>query len=132
MTRTARIGAAFVASLVAAGLMQQAGMAAAHVREPLEALLPLGLMVALLTAISALVAWWRPAAIDFAAGVLLTLPVVIGAGACLLGRAALTSGVGGNILYLIASFVDLYFILPGMVAVAVLWLLLRNLRRSVS
>lgn len=79
MTRTARIGAAFVASLVAAGLMQQAGMAAAHVREPLEALLPLGLMVALLTAISALVAWRRPAAIDFAAGVLLTLLVVIGA-----------------------------------------------------
>ena len=105
-------------------------MAAAHVREPLEALLPLGL--ALLTAISALVAWRRPAAIDFAAGVLLTLLVVIGAGACLLGRAALTSGVGGNILYLIASFVDLYFILPGMVAVAVLWLLLRNMRRSVS
>jgi hypothetical protein len=62
MTRTARIGAAFVASLVAAGLMQQAGMAAAQ----------------------------------------------------------------------IASFVDLYFILPGMVAVAVLWLLLRNMRRSVS
>ena len=132
MTHTARIGAAFVASLVAAGLMHQAGMAAAHVREPLEALLPLGLMVALLTAISALVAWRRPAAIDFTAGVLLTLLVVIGAGACLLGRAALTPGVGGNILYLIASFVDLYFILPGMVAVAVLWLLLRNMRRSVS
>ena len=132
MTRTARISAAFVASLVAAGLMQQASMAAAHVREPLEALPPLGLMVALLTAISALVAWRRPAAIDFAAGVLLTLLVVIGAGAYLLGRAALTPGVGGNILYLIASFVDLYFILPGMVAVAVLWLLLRNVRRSVS
>jgi hypothetical protein len=132
MTRTARIGAASVASLVAAGLMQQASMAAAHVREPLEALPPLGLMVALLTAISALVAWRRPAAIDFAAGVLLTLLVVIGAGACLLGSAAVTAGVGGNILYLIASFVDLYFILPGMVAVAVLWLLLRTMRRSVS
>jgi len=131
MTRIVRIGAAFVASLVAAGLVQQASMASAQVREPIEALLPLGLMVVLLTAILALVVWRRPA-IDFAAGVLLTLLVVIGAGACLLGRAALTPGVGGNILYLIASFVDLYFILPGMVAVAVLWLLLRNMRRSVS
>ena len=70
MTRTARIGAAFVASLVAAGLVQQASMAVAQVREPIEALLPLGLMVLLLTAIVALVAWRRPAAIDFAAGVL--------------------------------------------------------------
>jgi hypothetical protein len=84
----------------------------------------------LLTAILALVVWRRPA-IDFAAGVLLTL-LVIGAGAYLLGRAVLTPGVGGNILYLIASFLDLYFILPGMVAVAVLWLLLRNARRSDS
>jgi hypothetical protein len=33
---------------------------------------------------------------------------------------------------LIASFVDLYFVLPGMVAVAVLWLLLHNARRSHS
>jgi hypothetical protein len=132
MTRTARIGAAFVASLVAAGLVQQASTAVAQVREPIEALLPLGLMVLLLTAIMALVVWRRPAAIDFAAGVLLTLLVVIGAGAYPLGRAVLTPGVGGNILYLIASFVDLYFILPGVVAVAVLWLLLRNMRRSVS
>jgi len=132
MTRTARIGAAFVASLVAAGLVQQASTAVAQVRETIEALLPLGLMVLLLTAIVALVVWRRPAAIDFAAGVLLTLLVVIGAGAYLLGRAVLTPGVGGNILYLIASFVDLYFILPGVVAVAVLWLLLRNMRRSVS
>jgi hypothetical protein len=128
MTRIVRIGAAFVASLVAAGLVQQASMAAAQVREPIEALLPLGLMVVLLTAILALVVWRRPA-IDFAAGVLL---VVIGAGAYLLGRAVLTPGIGGNILYLIASFLDLYFILPGMVAVAVLWLLLRNARRSDS
>ena len=119
-------------SLVAAGLVQQASMAVAQVREPIEALLPLGLMVLLLTAIVALVVWRRPAAIDFAAGVLLTLLVVIGAGAYLLGRAVHTPGVGGNILYLIASFVDLYFILPGMVAVAVLWLLLRNMRRSDS
>jgi hypothetical protein len=44
MTGTARIGAAFVASLLAAGLMQQASMAVAQVREPIEALLPLGLM----------------------------------------------------------------------------------------
>jgi hypothetical protein len=44
MTRTARIGAAFVASLLAAGLMQQASKAVAQVREPIEALLPLGLM----------------------------------------------------------------------------------------
>jgi hypothetical protein len=131
MTRIVRIGAAFVASLVAAGLVQQASMAAAQVREPIEALLPLGLMVVLLTAILALVVWRRPA-IDFAAGVLLTLLVVIGAGAYLLGRAVLTPGVGGNILYLIASFLDLYFISPGMVAVAVLWLLLRNARRSDS
>jgi hypothetical protein len=130
MTRIVRIGAAFVASLVAAGLVQQASMAAAQVREPIEALLPLGLMVVLLTAILALVVWRRPA-IDFAAGVLLTL-LVIGAGAYLLGRAVLTPGVGGNILYLIASFLDLYFILPGMVAVAVLWFLLRNARRSDS
>ena len=93
MTRTARIGAAFVASLVAAGLVQQASMAVAQVREPIEALLPLGLMVLLLTAIVALVVWRRPAAIDFAAGVLLTLLVVIGAGAYLLGRAVLTPGV---------------------------------------
>jgi hypothetical protein len=72
MTRTARIGAAFVASLVAAGLVQQASTAVAQVRETIEALLPLGLMVLLLTAIVALVVWRRPAAIDFAAGVLLT------------------------------------------------------------
>ena len=63
---------------------------------------------------------------------LLTLLVVIGAGAYLLGRAVLTPGGGGNMLYLIASFVDLYFILPGVVAVAVLSLLLRNMHRSVS
>jgi hypothetical protein len=70
MTRTARIGAAFVASLVAAGLVQQASTAVAQVREPIEALLPLGLMVLLPTAIVALVVWRRRAAIDFAVGVL--------------------------------------------------------------
>jgi hypothetical protein len=132
MTRTARIGAAFMASLAAAGLVQQASMAVAQEREPVEALPPLGLMVLLLTAILTLVAWRRPAAIDLAAGVLLTLLAVFGAGAYLLGLAALTPGLGGHILYLIASFVDLYFVLPGMIAVAAFWVVLRNGPRSTS
>jgi hypothetical protein len=132
MTRAARIGAAFVASLAAAGLLQQASMAMAQEGEPIEALPPLGLMVLLLTAILTLVAWRRPAAIDLAAGVLLTLLAVFGAGAYLLGLAALTPGVGGNILYLIASFVDLNFVLPGMIAVAAFWVVLRNAPRSTS
>jgi hypothetical protein len=132
MTRAARIGAAFVASLAAAGLLQQASMAMAQEGEPIEALPPLGLMVLLLTAILTLVAWRRPAAIDLAAGVLLTLLAVFGAGAYLLGLAALTPGVGGNILYLIASFVDLYFVLPGMIAVVAFWVVLRNAPRSTS
>jgi hypothetical protein len=130
MTPAVRIGAAFVASLAAAGLVQQASMTAAQVREPLEALPPLALLVILLTAILALVAWRRPAAIGLAAGLLLTLLAVIGAGGHCLGLATLTPGVGGNILYLIARFVDLYFILPGMIAVGVLWSLLRTGRRS--
>jgi hypothetical protein len=132
MTRAARIEAAFVASLAAAGLLQQASMAMAQEGEPIEALPPLGLMVLLLTAILTLVAWRRPAAIDLAAGVLLTLLAVFGAGAYLLGLAALTPGVGGNILYLIASFVDLNFVLPGMIAVAAFWVVLRNAPRSTS
>ncbi len=107
-------------------------MAAAHMREPLEALLPLALLVLLPTAILALIASRRPAAINLASGALLTLFAAIGAGAYLLGRATQTPGVGGNILYLIASLVDLYFILPGMIAVAVLWFVLRNVRRSGS
>jgi hypothetical protein len=45
---------------------------------------------------------------------------------------ALTPGVGGNILYLIASFVDLYFVLPGMIAVVAFWVVLRNAPRSTS
>jgi hypothetical protein len=45
-----------VASRAAAGLAQQASMAAGQVREPLEALLPLALLVLLLTAILGLVA----------------------------------------------------------------------------
>jgi hypothetical protein len=118
-----------VASLAAAGLVQQASMAVAQEREPIEALPPLGLMV---LAILTLVAWRRPAAIDLAAGVLLTLLAVFGAGAYLLGLAALTPGLGGHILYLIASFVDLYFVLPGMIAVAAFWLVLRNAPRSTS
>jgi hypothetical protein len=132
MTRTARIGAAFMASLAAAGLLQQASMAMVQEREPIEALPPLGLTVLLLTAILTLVAWRRPAAIDLAASVLLTLLAVFGAGAYLLGLAALTPGVGGNILYLIASFVDLYFVLPGMIAVVAFWVVLRNAPRSTS
>jgi hypothetical protein len=104
MTPAVRIGAAFVASLAAAGLVQQASMTAAQVREPLEALPPLALLVILLTAILALVAWRRPAAIGLAAGLLLTLLAVIGAGGHCLGLATLTPGVGGNILYLIARF----------------------------
>lgn len=132
MTPAVRIGVAFVASLAAAGLVQQASMAAAQVREPLEALPPLALLVILLTAILALVAWRRPAAIGLAAGLLLTLLAVIGAGGHCLGLATLTPGVGGNILYLIARFVDLYFILPGMIAVGALWPLLRSGRRSAS
>ena len=42
------------------------------------------------------------------------------------------AGDNGRYRATYASFVDLYFILPGMVAVAVLWLLLRNMRRSDS
>jgi hypothetical protein len=130
MTPAVRIAVAFVASLAAAGLVQQASMAAARVREPIEALPPLALLVILLTAILALLAWRRPAAIGLAVGLLLTLLAVIGAGGYCLGFATLTPGVGGNILYLIARFVDLYFILPAMIAVAVFWLLLQSARRS--
>jgi hypothetical protein len=130
MMPAVRIAVAFVASLAAAGLVQQASMAAARVREPLEALPPLALLVILLTAILALPAWRRPAAIGLTAGLLLTLLAVVGAGGYCLGFATRTPGVGGNILYLIARFVDLYFILPAMIAVAVLWLLLRSARRS--
>jgi hypothetical protein len=89
ITPAVRIGAAFVASLAAAGLVQQASMAAARVREPLEALPPLALLVILLTAILALPAWRRPAAIGLAAGLLLTLLAVIGAGGYCLGLATL-------------------------------------------
>jgi hypothetical protein len=74
----------------------------------------------------------RPAAIGLAAGLLLTLLALIGAGGYCLGLATLTPGAGGGILYLIARFVDLDFILPAMIAVAVLWLLLRSARRSAS
>jgi hypothetical protein len=42
------------------------------------------------------------------------------------------AGDNGRYRATYASFVDLYFILPGVVAVAVLSLLLRNMHRSVS
>jgi hypothetical protein len=57
MTPAVRIGVAFAASLAAAGLVQQASMAAAQVREPLEALPPLALLVKTMIRFNVIGSW---------------------------------------------------------------------------
>jgi hypothetical protein len=121
-----RLILAFMLSLVAAGMVQQAAMINDRANGPLGALPPLAVCVLLVTLMFGLVAWWRPSALTRTAAVLLIVMLVFGVAVYIMGVNSYAPGLGGNINYLIAMLVDFYFLLPSAVAVAVHWRVLNS------
>lgn len=127
MPLPARVALAFALSLVAAGGAQQAIMLAAGERDTAGALAFLVPIVALITFVFAIVAWRRRtvASLSWTAGAILAVMLALGLAAYAFGRANVTPGIGGNIVYLLALFLDEYLLLPAAAAVPIHWLLLR-------
>lgn len=126
----ARIALAFALSLAAAGALQQALMLAFDNGAQPWALPPLGICVVLITIVFGLVLWLRPAAIGWAAIIMLAVMLVFGGVIYHLGVNDLRPGVGGNIGYLIAMLVVFYVLPPSAFAVPIHWLLLRGARTA--
>ena len=121
-----RLVLAFILSLVAAGMVQQAAMINDRANGPLSALMPLAVCILLVTLVFGLVAWRRPSAIGRTAAVLLIVMLAFGIAVYIVGVSTMAPGIGGNINYLMAVLVDFYFLLPAMVAVAVHWRVLNS------
>ncbi len=121
-----RLVLAFMLSLVAAGMVQQAAMINDRANGPLGALPPLAVCVLLITLVFGLVAWWRPSAITRTAVVLLIVMLAFGVAIYIIGVNTIGPGIGGNISYLMAVLVDFYFLLPTAVAVTVHWRVLNS------
>jgi hypothetical protein len=125
MSKIVRIAAAFALSLLAAGALQQIMMTAAHLEGPLAAVPPLAAMVAVVSAVFGIAAW-RKWPVGLTAVVLLAVIAVVAVGGIAIGLANRSPGVGGDILYGLASLIDLYFLLPCALAIPIHWLLLRS------
>ena len=121
-----RLVLAFMLSIVAAGMVQQAAMINDRANRPWDALVPLAVCVALVTLVLGLVAWRRPAAITRTAGIALIVMLAVGVAIYVIGVYSVTPGIGGNISYLMAVLIDFYFLLPSAVAVAVHWRVLNS------
>jgi len=121
-----RLVLAFILSLVAAGMVQQAAMINDRANGPLGALPPLAVCILLVTLVFGLVAWRRPSAITRAAVVMLIVMLVVGVVVYVFGAVSMAPGLGGNINYLIAVLIDFYFLLPTATAVAVHWRVLNS------
>ena len=126
MPLAVRLVLAFILSLVAAGMVQQAAMINDRANGPLGALMPLAACILLVTLVFGPVAWWRPSAITRTAVVLLIVMLVFGVAVYIVGVSTMAPGIGGNINYLMAVLIDFYFLLPSMVAVAVHWRVLNS------
>ena len=116
-----RLALAFVLSLIAGGMVQQAAMINDRANGPLSALVPLAVCILLVTLLFGLVAWRRPSAIGRTAVAMLIVMLIFGAAVYILGVSAMGPGIGGNISYMMAVLVDFYFLLPTATAVAVHW-----------
>lgn len=126
----ARLFAAFAASLIAAGGVQQIIMAAAGVVDPLDALLPLAGLIAAVSAVFALTAWRGGRTVNATAVAILGVMLVVAVGGIAIGLANWSPEVGGDILYALAQMIDIYFLLPSVVAIPVHWWLLRREHRD--
>ena len=126
----ARLLASFAVSLVAAGGVQQIMMAAAHVVDPLDALPWLAGIVAAVSVVFALTAWRGGRAVTITAIALLGVMLVVAAGGMAIGLANRSPEVGGDILYGLAQMIDIYFLLPSVIAIPVHWGLLRRERQD--
>jgi hypothetical protein len=126
MPLAVRLILALVLSLVAAGAVQQAIMAGEH--GPQSALPPLAAGVVLISALFALVAWWRRTAraVGWTAIAVLAIMLAFGVVIAILGYISISPGVGGNIGYGVALILDFYFLVPAAVAVPIHWFLLRT------
>ena len=125
MPLAARLALALALSLVAAGAAQQAIMAGEH--GTLVALPALVAGVVLISALFALVVWWRRTAraVGWTAVALLAVMLALGVAIYVLGVNSVSPGVGGNIGYGVALILDFYFLVPAAVAVPIHWYLLR-------
>jgi hypothetical protein len=128
MPLSARLALAFALSLVAAGVMQQAIMAAAREWDTAGALAFLAPIVGLITITFAVAMWRRrtAASLTWTAGAILAVMLALGLAAYAFGLAYLQPGFAGNILYKMALYLDLYVLLPAAAAVPIHWRLLRR------
>jgi hypothetical protein len=132
MSITARIAVALALSLAAAGLAQQAIMAIDGAAQTLSALPPLGAGIVLIAAVFSVVAWRSRTAsgIGRTAAALLAVMLAVGLAALAFGYLTISPGIAGGLLYGLAIILDLYFLLPAALAVAIHWWLLRGAARS--
>lgn len=125
MNLTARLAAAFVASLVAAGGLQQILMAGLGLHDTLAALAPLAVLIAVV-AIAFGATVWRRMSAALTGAVLLGVIAVVAAAGIVIGLANRSPEVGGNIFYSLAVLIDLCFLLPSALAVLINWAVLRS------
>jgi hypothetical protein len=123
----ARLAAAFALSLVVSGAIQQAILRVKGLVEPLSALPPLAIGLALMTIVFACVLWWRRSAgaLRWTAISIAAAMLVLGLAFYLVGLSAISPGVGGDILYGIAVIIDAYFLLPAAFGIPIHWVMLR-------
>ena len=121
-----RLVLAFMLSIVAAGMVQQAAMINDRANGPLGALVPLAVCILLVTLVFGLVAWRRPWALTRTAAIMLIVMLAFGVAVYVVGVNTISSGIGGNISYMMAVLVDFYFLLPTATAVALHWRVLNS------
>ncbi len=121
---TARLFAAFAVSLIAAGGVQQIMLAVAGLVDPLDALPWLAGIVAAIAMVFAAAAWRGGRAVDVTAVAILGVMLIVAVGGIVIGLANRSPEVGGDILYGLAQMIDIYFLLPSVIAVPVHWWLL--------
>jgi hypothetical protein len=115
---------AFVLSVILSAAVQWIMLKIDGMRGGLALLPPLVAMVALTSAAFALLLW-RRVGVNTGAIALLAILLVFSAGVFAWGVHDLRPDVGGNIGYLLARMVSLYFLLPATAAVPVHWWILR-------
>jgi hypothetical protein len=123
-----RLAGAFALSVIVSGAIQQAILRANGLSDPMSALPPLAIGLALMSIVFACVLWPRRSAtvLRWTAVSILAAMLVLGPGIYLQGLSSITPGVGGDILYGLALIIDAYFLFPAAFGVPIHWLMLRS------
>lgn len=117
---------AFVLSVAIGGAVQQALMLyALRAHEPLGALIPFAGMVLIVSIVFG-IAVRQATALNRTAAWLGSLLVAAGAALLIVGLRDYSPGIGGNIFFELAVLIDVGFLLPAAVAVAIHWRLWRR------